>query len=693
MLGVWTPVPPWRMIGDHRRKVSTVMKKADKGTKPGLNPGGVAAMAIVVVTMLYAVLRTWVPTPPAPEPAPPPPPSVASMEPSRFPSSALPPQLLGSMRTALSSPSPGKEELSEVKRQLAAARDLTEVHGICLTAYRPSKSPAGKSSVVRVRVVATRKSGADFVERAIGGFAGHPNFARLSAAKPGWNLQLDLIKSRPMSVKLEELSIMSEGPARFEPGVDGLLATNKVTGKREYFMPGDAFTHSILSMAQLKEHLSTRLGGDLSKWEFGRFRTESQVSAENKWVPLYRGYPVVTEVSPTMLMALAKAGVGYNTKNQLKNGQFTYYYDAATDSLRNHEHPRRDPVKNPYYNEVRHAGGVLLLLDAYAMTGDKAVLATARRALDWFVSVLRDRKLEAGTRASYPYYNKKSKLGGAAIGLYAMSEYRRLTGDKKYDEVARRIARHILSQIQDSGEFFYYSIYLDKPVTTAEENRRLFSFYYPGEAVCGLASYYKNVADENERPEIREKMGLALDYLMKKRPVDHADKFTKLPSDSWLMMGVNELWDVPEFQREDIREFVYRDADEMVRRMYTDSDALFPDYPGAFYYDYGDQPYPDGARAEGLTAAMILAHKSGDIARAKRYEDALWKAALATSRLCNTPESVYFAPNPRRAEGGIRFKLTRQWIRVDSVQHVASFYLRFLRHLFGPGPLPEPNGR
>jgi hypothetical protein len=31
--------------------------------------------------------------------------------------------------------------------------------------------------------------------------------------------------------------------------------------------------------------------------------------------------------------------------------------------------------------------------------------------------------------------------------------------------------------------------------------------------------------------------------------------------------------------------------------------------------------------------------------------------------------------------GGIRFKLTRQWFRVDTIQHAAGFYLRFLPRL------------
>ena len=36
----------------------------------------------------------------------------------------------------------------------------------------------------------------------------------------------------------------------------------------------------------------------------------------------------------------------------------------------------------------------------------------------------------------------------------------------------------------------------------------------------------------------------------------------------------------------------------------------------------------------------------------------------------------YAHKNPNKSKGTIRFKATRQWIRVDSIQHVACFYFR-----------------
>ena len=70
--------------------------------------------------------------------------------------------------------------------------------------------------------------------------------------------------------------------------------------------------------------------------------------------------------------------------------------------------------------------------------------------------------------------------------------------------------------------------------------------------------------------------------------------------------------------------------------------------------------------------------KLDDDERARRYASALVKATRATLQLANTPESLYFAPNPEKALGGVRFKLTRQWFRIDTIQHVICYYLRFL---------------
>ncbi len=224
---------------------------------------------------------------------------------------------------------------------------------------------------------------------------------------------------------------------------------------------------------------------------------------------------------------------------------------------------------------------------------------------------------------------------------------------------------------------------------TLADNPRLFSFYYPGEAIVGLAGYLQHVCrSEAERELITEKLHRALRFLIFERPKKYPQHFAPLPSDSWLMMGIHELFEFPEFQRGEYLQFVFNDADAMCAHQYTPQNSLFPDDIGSYFYHYGDHPYPNGARAEGLTAAYLLAVQVGDKARQQRYFQTLVRTAWACLHLCNTRESLYSAPNPDHAYGSIRFKFTCQWVRVDTTEHVASFFLRFL-----PSFVAEASGR
>ncbi|MCB9873138.1 MAG: hypothetical protein H6821_03075 [Planctomycetaceae bacterium] len=500
---------------------------------------------------------------------------------------------------------------------------------------------------------------------------------------------------------------------RFELGVDGLRIVAE--GKRRYFLPGDAFVKSILGIGQLRRHIQRLFpGDDIESLTYYRFRSLSFVSAvdvgsavrtgtvdadstvrtadRTNWLPLYRGLPPIPEVNGAALTQAARAGTKWIADSIQPDGRFIYYYDAATDTRRDHEHPNRDFDTDPYYNLLRHGGGAItLLLDGQLeqqkrdqgpgcdrTSNDNLWRDVIERSLDFFVRQLVEYRTAHGDQAAYAFYNRKAKLGGSGIGLCALAMYQHIFQDSRYALDSLKLVDHLCNEINDQGEFRYYHIYLDEPVAW-KDNQKYFSFYYPGEAILGLSQYSQHVCNsEADRRRVFDKLHLALRFLLRDRPQLHKEHYQSLPSDSWLMMGINDLWDVAEFREVEYKRFVFDDADQMVRLMYTEEDALYPDYVGSFYYQYGDHPFPDGARAEGLMAAYQLALKVGDQQRIERYREACVQVARATLRLCNTRESAYSAPNPDRTVGGIRFKLTRQWFRIDTIQHVASFYLKLL---------------
>lgn len=501
----------------------------------------------------------------------------------------------------------------------------------------------------------------------------HPRCAEL-AAQP-FRLQMDFVVEPPVPVDYYAVGTKRTGDLHFEIGLDGLLFTG-ADGKQQIFLPGDGYVRSVMTMGQLRDYLNRVHGEDyLRNAVFHRFHSESYLSGTNNWLRLYRGHPVVGALTRQKIVHALELAIGHIQRTQEENGTFLYYYDAALDTRRDHEHPKRDPDKNPYYNILRHCGGALTCIhyEKYFRTGK--VLDNVCRAIEYLIAQANVQQygLKEG---AYIYSERKSKLGGTGLALYLLAEYQMLTGDDRYREWSDRFAWHLLNQITDSGEFIYYNIYLDKPVTEAE-NQNYFSFYYPGEAVCGLAKYL-HLVDSADRGLFVEKLRKALEFLLLVRPRTRADYYSVLPSDGWLMMGIMELWDFAEMRDPLYAEFVFSDADHMINQMYKVTDAPYPDYAGGFYYTYGDYPYADGARCEGLLGAYELAVKMGNKEKMREIWRAMQLAGWSLMHLVNTEDSIYFAKNSSLALGGIRFKQTRQWFRIDTIQHVTSFYAKLL---------------
>ncbi len=120
---------------------------------------------------------------------------------------------------------------------------------------------------------------------------------------------------------------------------------------------------------------------------------------------------------------------------------------------------------------------------------------------------------------------------------------------------------------------------------------------------------------------------------------------------------------------------------KMMEYMYTEQDSAYYDYPGTFYYNYGDHAYPDGARGEGLISAYYLAVATGKEELAGKLLEGCIKAAKPLMLLYNSEESTYMHKFPHKSIGTFRFKFTRQWIRIDSVQHTACFFIRLYEAL------------
>lgn len=499
------------------------------------------------------------------------------------------------------------------------------------------------------------------------------------------------------SVSPAKLNSVHFDNSRFEIGINGLEL--RKDGISYYYMPTDAITLSHMGLRSVLETLVrktpiAKLSNSRSKrleilsqskdYEYYLFRSRAFITYKNDCIPLYRGNVRYTEFSYEVLYNQVIKSADWLLANMYDDGRFLYYYDCCDDTYKDHEHPTR-PENNLYYNDLRHCGGIIALIRAYELTSDEKYIKAAKKAVDWSISISKSHDTQWG-KAYYAFYNRKAKLGGTGVLLVAMMQYRSFTGDKSYDEYIKGYTRHVMSRVYKNGEILGYYIHPQfqngQPLInmTDEERKETFSFYYPGEALLGLALFANNFLDDEDLAKEVRKIGKkALDWIVDERPHIYADLFTALPSDAWLMQAIEEWCKDKDFQKQNYINFVFTDAATMVEKTYRHDDSPYIDYEGGYYYEYGDHYFPDGARSEGLIAAYYLAKYLNMNNLAEKLLNACKKVAMCQFHLFNDEINNYSHKNPERSLNSIRFKATRQWVRVDSIQHVSCFFARLYR--------------
>lgn len=485
--------------------------------------------------------------------------------------------------------------------------------------------------------------------------------------------------------------------SRFEIGINGLEL--RKDGISYYYMPTDAITLSHMGLRSVLETLArktpiAKLSNSRSKrleilsqskdYEYYLFRSRAFITYKNDCIPLYRGNVRYTEFSYDVLYNQVIKSADWLLANMYDDGRFLYYYDCCDDTYKDHEHPTR-PENNLYYNDLRHCGGIIALIRAYELTSDEKYIKAAKKAVDWSISISKSHDTQWG-KAYYAFYNRKAKLGGTGVLLVAMMQYRSFTGDKSYDEYIKGYTRHVMSRVYKNGEILGYYIHPQfqngQPLInmTDEERKETFSFYYPGEALLGLALFANNFLDDEDLAKEVRKIGKkALDWIVDERPHIYADLFTALPSDAWLMQAIEEWCKDKDFQKQNYINFVFTDAATMVEKTYRHDDSPYIDYEGGYYYEYGDHYFPDGARSEGLIAAYYLAKYLNMNNLAEKLLNACKRVAMCQFHLFNDEINNYSHKNHERSLNSIRFKATRQWVRVDSIQHVSCFFARLYK--------------
>lgn len=563
-----------------------------------------------------------------------------------------------------------------------------KISQVYLTLFQPG--------IKKIRWGSRRRDLATTLQRIVEKLKTNPRFQEFELNNPQKCRILFEVVVEQYECNIRNLTTMAFNKDRFEPGVTGLKYSYKDVLR--YFMPTDSITHSIMSINQLLNFLSKQTGiakrtnsikerAHLMRREpiqFELLKSAAFITEGEQSIPLYRGYPARNPFSSKNMYSSMLASMDWLLANMYDDGRFLYYYDPYKDTVVDEMHPK---MTDPLYNNIlRHCGGTITLLRGYEHTQQEKYLKGAQKSLDFLVSTFREHEYQ-GRYACFPFFNKKSKLGGAGVGLVAMMQYYIMSGDKQYRHLIDGLVNHILSRVDEEGEMIGYYIHPlynnGNPLVnlSVEMKKALFSFYYPGEALLGLALYYRHMdgVDLEIKQEVYDKSRQALDFLVHVRPERYQELFLSLPADAWLMQAIEEWVKVDGFKKQSYIDFVFNDAKQMIEHMYHEENAPSFDYIGGFYYEYGDHVYHDASRCEGLIAAYYLARYLGESEQADFIMQNMQKSAKGLMLTRHTSASTYAHLYPEKSIDSFRFKLTRQWVRVDSVQHLACFYARLYK--------------
>jgi hypothetical protein len=459
--------------------------------------------------------------------------------------------------------------------------------------------------------------------------------------------------SLAVKVEFAEKMLAAEtfGAARqvFMQGVDGLLLLPESRG--EYRLPAELMAFSPADKADIALYFTMLPQADTLR----RFRTIAflQNTANETPLKLIRSLPQIPEISAKILKERIAAACEYLIRNQREDGSYAYLYAANRDKF----------LKLPEESMVRHIATTAMLIIIGERFERKDFIDSATKSLAWI-----QKKTIHEKNHAYTLKEDQGSLGGAGVLTWALSHYRRVTGNTQYDQTARKAADFILFMQKPDATFctFYDPVTMkpiDKPIRYSE-----------GEACLGLYWYHKVYGGQKYLDAVIKGATAISERIIKQFALGSH------PVDAWLMQTVRFLYPLAdEKQQEKMLSAVTKMAQVMVDAQRTTAESAgYPDLVGVFSGLSLELPSGPASAAlcEGLAATCLLLESIEK--PAEEIRATLLRAAQSHLRHQLWKENMYFLPNPSRASGGVKSTLTDNQVRIDHVQHTAGVWLQIL---------------
>ncbi|MFK7928798.1 MAG: hypothetical protein AB8H79_11465, partial [Myxococcota bacterium] len=350
------------------------------------------------------------------------------------------------------------------------------------------------------------------------------------------------------------------------------------------------------------------------------------------------------------------------------------------------------------YNEVRPILATRDLADTWRYRKDARYLSGSKRAMDWLMRyAVRDTDVphqilphpaKDSMLFRYPLVPQgqkvpNQKLGTVAVALLGWVAWAEATGDHSEDDNIRQMATFVLSQLESNGRFNAYHVPMGHPYYQQKND------IVPGEAALALgevAEYF----DEKEWLDFYPKY---LDYYepwfreraARQRPTGrwphstytNEDRLDLVQFGPWSVMANKQAYRVTGDER--AAAFGLEVADWMIDNyQWSEARSPYPDYVGGYYKLPGELPAMQSfCYAEGTAAAYELAATFRPESKDK-YDRATREAIRFLDVMQFDATSSYFAADPKIIDGGIKYAMNEQKIRIDYVGHGLSTLSQYL---------------
>uniref|UniRef100_A0A6C0CRK7 Uncharacterized protein n=1 Tax=viral metagenome TaxID=1070528 RepID=A0A6C0CRK7_9ZZZZ len=414
-------------------------------------------------------------------------------------------------------------------------------------------------------------------------------------------------------------------------------------------LPDQIVSHSLNTLDEIFVFLNLN---KINVSKIYLFKTRSYVYAENNIEILYRGQKLFKTLRPNDVESAAHRASQYLNNAVLSTGRFDYMYKVDSDE------------SGTQYNVLRHAGTVFAMAK-YSRYYPEHTSDVLYKAVQYLVSLLRP-GLEDPQTLCIVDENNEVKLGGVGLTLLALCEYSTVYQTNTYDDIIKKLADWVPTQIDDSGDFYGYVQYYETGRYKAFKSE-----YFPGEIIYGVMEAYKlfkQVSWLNVCVSIAR-------YIIEVR--DQFEPDEKLPHDHWMLYGLNEL-------HRYAPHVTYLGHVRRLLRVISRAQTMkddHEDHDGSFYDEDDPRSTPAATRAEGMIAGFCLIHDFDpkSIRLLKSVFMSIQRSLSFQLRTQYNEINTMYVKNPRKSFGGFRESIHRHRIRIDYVQHNLVSILNYMR--------------